>query len=262
MPPIVYEHPLSPYAQKVKLALLEKGVAFTSRNLVLLTDAHREEFFTSSPRGEVPLLVDDGFAVFDSSIILEYIEDRWPNPPLLPEMATDRARVRMLEDVMDTHFEANTWGLSEVKHFRRAEGALAEKLNRFATSELEQWLDWLDRQLGEAEWFNGDRFGWADVCVVPFVNGATRFDIHPHQGSTLAAWHTRVNELPSVVRCKEEADTAELDADVMTQAIENGFKREYRDHRLEWMLRAGGLSIVSEGLDVDNIRFNKPFPSD
>jgi glutathione S-transferase/RNA polymerase-associated protein len=261
MIPIVYEHPLSPYAQKVKLALEEKGIAFTTRNLSALTDAHAEDFFASSPRGEVPLLVDNGFAVFDSTIILEYIEDRWPDPPLLPVTATDRARVRMLEEVMDTHFEANTWGLSEVKHFRRAEGALASTLNQFAASELQQWFGWLDHHLGEDQWFNGDGFGWADLCVVPFVNGACRFDIQPRRGSALSAWLTRVNEVPSVIRCKQQADAAELDADLMTQAIENGFKREYRDHRLEWMLRAGGVSIVREGLDHDNIRFNTPFPS-
>ena len=45
----------------------------------------------------------------------------------------------------------------------------------------------------------------------------------------------------------------------MQAAIEAGFKREYRDHRLEWMLRAGGLDIVAAGLAADNIRFNTSF---
>src|SRR3954454_13251919 len=94
--------PLSPYAQKVKLALLEKGIAFETRIPdVLAPDA---EFRRQSPRLEVPALIDDDFAIFDSSVIVQYIEERWPEPRLLPESARERARVRMLEEVCDTAY--------------------------------------------------------------------------------------------------------------------------------------------------------------
>src|SRR5262247_3755526 len=95
---VLYEHPLSPYAQKVKIALREKGVEFEARMPDLL-GGDDKEFQTANPRREVPALVDEQLAVFDSTIILEYAEDRWPDPPLLPAGAAARARVRMLEEV-------------------------------------------------------------------------------------------------------------------------------------------------------------------
>jgi glutathione S-transferase/RNA polymerase-associated protein len=257
---IVYEHPLSPYAQKVKLALLEKDVPFSTRHMADMSESDRETFLRLSPRGEVPLLVDDGLPIFDSTIMLEYIESKWPQPALLPYTPQDQAKARQIEEVMDTHFEANTWGLSEVKHFRRAEGELAQQLTQFGSNEIRQWLQWLEGQLDEAPWFNGAHFGWADICVVPFVNGATRFEIFPQAGSAVAAWLERANARPSVTSCREQAMANELDADVMTAALAQGFKREYRDHRLEWMIRAGGLSIVEAGLAADNLRFIEPFP--
>src|SRR5437763_15535584 len=80
---LVYEHPLSPYAQKVKIALAEKGVAFECR-LPDFMSGRDDAFAAANPRLEVPALVDGDTRVFDSTIILEYIEDRWPTPPLLP----------------------------------------------------------------------------------------------------------------------------------------------------------------------------------
>lgn len=259
---VLYEHPLSPYAQKVKLALLEKEIEFTTPQFGALSDSERELFEHYSPRGEVPLLVHGETAIFDSSIILQYIEECWPEPSLLPATAAERATVRMLEESMDTHFEANTWGLSEVINFRRADGALAAALNRFAEQEIEQWFRWLDAQLGTREWFNGERFGWGDLCVVPFVNGALGFGIEPTAGTHLDAWLARANTRPSVKTSQAQALGAALDPEMMTAALAAGFKREYRDHRVEWMIRAGALAIVAEGINDDNIRFSTPFTSE
>ena len=102
---VLYDHPLSPYAQKVKIALLEKGVEFeASLPEGIGTGASIEDFMAASPRGEVPALVEGGdVRLFDSTIMLEYIEDRWPQPPLLPTTPLERARVRMIEDAIDTH---------------------------------------------------------------------------------------------------------------------------------------------------------------
>ncbi len=256
---ILYEHPLSPYAQKVKLGLLEKGLDFEVKHFGSLTEAERQTFHSHSPRGEIPLMLHNRQPIFDSGVILAYIEEQWPQPSLLPESPAARAQARMLQVVVDTHFEANTWGLSEVKFFQRAEGELANRLNQYGASQIGTWLAWLDKQLAGRPWFNGAQFGWADICVVPFVNGATRYNLYPQPGTALAGWLVRANARESVAICKRQADAAELDAQVMTAAIASGFKREYRDHRLEWMIRAGGLEIVAEGLDKDNIRFNPAF---
>ena len=118
---VLFEHPLSPYAQKVKIALAEKAVPFESR-LPDLLGGDPGEFLPLNPRLEVPTLLDGEVAVFDSTIILEYVEERWPNPPLLPVGAAERARVRMLEELCDTYYEAINWAIFEIRVFQRASG--------------------------------------------------------------------------------------------------------------------------------------------
>ena len=108
----LYDHPLSPYAQKVKIALREKGLAFEAPLPGGLgAGGASGDFVEASPRAEVPALVDGEVRVFESTIILEYLEDAYPEPPLRPASPAERARVRMLEEVMDTHYEAINWAI-------------------------------------------------------------------------------------------------------------------------------------------------------
>ena len=116
---IVYEHPLSPYAQKVKLALDEKGVTYQTRMPAAIGSGQPDqEFLKANPRGEVPALIDGDVKIFDSTIILEYIEDKWPTPALLPKSPAARADARTIEDVMGrlgqpmekTHWIMDKWG--------------------------------------------------------------------------------------------------------------------------------------------------------
>jgi glutathione S-transferase len=257
----VYEHPLSPYAQKVKIALGEKGVAFeASMPAEIGSGKTAGEFAAASPRGEVPVLVDGEVRLFDSSVILAYVVERWPEPPLLPASAEARARVRTLEEVMDTHYEAITWGLAEVFAFGRAKGELAQRLAARAADQTAALHAWLEPQLSRAGWFNGDAFGMGDLCVAPFVNGAAGFGNGPKAGTKLADWLARVNERPTVAAAaraaREAAAQAATSLGSVAELVASGrFKREYRDHRLEWMIRSGGLEVVLEGLARDNIRF-------
>lgn len=253
----VFEHPLSPYAQKVKLALHFKGLPFGVEQP--MGSADTEAFMAASPRGEVPVLRHDAVSLYDSAVIGAYIDEVWPTPPLLPEAPLARAQVRLIEDAMDTHFEGNTWGLGEIRIFGRAKGGDAERICAFAETEIQGWYRWLENRLSDAGWFNGADYGWGDICVVPFVNGAGRFDISPADGSRLAEWLARVNDREDVQTVTAQAQAAELDPDMMRAALEAGFKREYRDHRLEWMIRAGGLDVVAAGIAADNIRFNSSF---
>ena len=256
---ILYDHPLSPYGQKVKIALREKGVAFeTVSPGGLGAGGAAGDFAKANPRAEVPTLVDGDVAVFDSTVILEYLEDAYPTPALLPMGAADRARVRTIEEVMDTHFEPINWGLSELRWFKRAQGDQAAAIEAAAARQLAGFFAWLERQLGEREWFNGEAFGWGDLAVIPFLNGSAGQGHPPPAGSQLAAWQARANARPSV-----SDTTAEIAAMARTsgmanvaELLEKGlFKREYRDHRLEWMIKSGGLDVVLKGLERGNIRF-------
>lgn len=256
----LFEHPLSPYAQKCKIALYEKGIEFEARTPDLLAGPAQDDFLAANPRAEVPALVDDdGTAVFDSTIILEYLEDRWPEPPLLPRTPRERARVRMIEDVVDTHYDAVNWGLMELLVFKRAEGPLAAAILGRAAEQTAGLQAWLTRQLGDRDWLGGDAFSWGDLAVVPYVNASAFFGQTPAEGTALAAWLARVGARESVARTARAAEEAAATGLAEIGAlIESGaFQREYRDHRLEWMIRSGGLSVVEQGLANGTIRFSR-----
>ena len=257
----VYEHPLSPYAQKVKIALREKGVDFElALPGGLGAGGAAGDFVRANPRAEVPVLIDGEAEIFDSTIILEYIEDRWPKPALLPPTPAARARVRMIEEVMDTHFEAITWGLGEIGWFQRAKGDLAETLRAAAAQQIQGYFSWLEGNLGADEWFNGESFGWGDLSVVPYVAGAMSMGNRPAEGSTLSAWFSRTMKRPAVSQTVGEAMAFDRGSSNVAEAVAQGlFKREYRDHRLEWMIKSGGLEVVVKGLEAGNIRFTETF---
>lgn len=254
----LWEHPLSPYAQKVKIGLAEKGVAFTPMTPQALGSGDLpDEFRRTNYRGEVPVLLVGDRTVADSTIILELIEELFPDPPLLPKDPFERARARTIEEVCDTHFEAINWGLSEIVNFKRADGALAETLTARAGEQIGRLHAWLERELGDAEWFGGAAFGWADLAVAPFVQGACGFGFAPREGGALAAWLRRCRARPSVAGVFEAAREAASAMRAAASLVQSGaFKRQYRDYRLEWMIRSGGVEVVLQGLARDNIRFN------
>jgi len=259
---ILYEHPLSPYAQKVKIALREKNVPCEMRLPIGLgTGAgYASDFAAASPRNEVPALIDGDTRLFDSTIILEYLDEKWPQPALMPSDPESRARSRMIEEAMDTHYEAINWGLGEIEFMKRATGALATELISNAKRQAESWWSWLTRELGSADWFSGRTFGRADLSVIPYLNGSAGFGLAPDRDSALGAWVARANARPAVAATADEATASRNGLYALPDLIAKGlFKREYRDYRLEWMIKTGGLSVVLEGLDKKNIRFSPDF---
>ena len=93
---------VSNYYNKVKVALLEKGVAFEEAFCMTSQD---EEYRKRSPMGKVPYLEVDGQFLCESQVICEYLEDRYPDKPLYPKDPFERARVRELITVMELHME-------------------------------------------------------------------------------------------------------------------------------------------------------------
>lgn len=253
---ILYEHPLSPYAQKVKIVLREKNLPVETRMPENIGSGVAGMIDRLNPRAEVPVLIDGDCTVFDSTIILEYIEDKFPSPPMLPETPADRARARMIEEVCDTHYEAINWGLGEVRFFGRGGETLGPRLREQAIQQTAQIHAWLDAALGNRDWLVGNRFGWADLAAVPFVAMSAMFGAPPPVGSSLARWQERVCARPAVAQTVAEAmATIPAMESVASLVAAGGFKREFRDHRLEWLVRSGGIQVVLDGLANDNIRF-------
>ena len=124
---------------------------------------------------------------------------------------------------------------------------------------------WLEAQLDGRGWLNGEGFGCGGVAAVPYVTMSSMFGIDPDPGSALGRWRERAR--PSVARTIEEALATISFTETLSDLVSSGaFVRHYRDHRLEWMLRSGGLQVVVEGLAdrtirfTDTTRFSAPYP--
>ncbi len=255
----LYQHPLSTYAMKVKISLREKGIPFTP----ILPDGMADgsaagEFVAASPRAEIPTLIDGDVQVFDSTVILEYIEDKWPEPPLRATTPAAKARTRMIEDLMDCQYEPNNWGTMEVLRAKRATGPLADKLVAFGRSNIERLQRWLDGQLGDAPWFHGDTFGLTDIVVAPYIARSLLNYGYEPATPRLASWLERTRARPAVAQTIDEmCDVFAKLPDFPALIAEGKIRRQYRDHRLEWMIAGGGIDVVREGIEKGSIRFSR-----
>ncbi|MFM2418913.1 MAG: hypothetical protein RL385_3636 [Pseudomonadota bacterium] len=100
MPRTLFLTHRSPFARKVRILLLEKGLDFEERAVDL--SARSAEFIAIAPLGKVPVLVDiDGTTIFDSSVIAEYLEDRYPEPAMLGQGPLERLAHRSIDELAD-----------------------------------------------------------------------------------------------------------------------------------------------------------------
>jgi glutathione S-transferase len=262
----LFEHPLSPYVRKVKIVLNLKGIPYERVyvNPLEIDSPRSREFAAASPLREVPCLVHGELAIFDSTVMLEYIEERWPSPPALPETAAERARVRMLEELCDTQLEAVNWGLMEIRFFKRAEGAKAEAMVTRAGAQLERYWMRLERELDGRPWMNGERFGRGDAAAYPHVIGSAFWGValDAKKHARLAEWAARCAEQPAVKQDSDQVSAwirENLRGDAASSAASMPVVRQYRDHRLEWMMKTGGVDVVLRGLEKGTIRFQTEF---
>jgi hypothetical protein len=118
---------------------------------------------------------------------------------------------------------------------------------------------WLTGKLGTNDFFNGDGFGWADLSVAPYVNRSFHYGMGTPDGSPLARWLAGIRERPSVAETFKEFEAASANmGDASARVASGQIRREYRDHRLEWMMKSGGVQIVLDGIAKNTIRFTWP----
>ena len=162
----------------------------------------------------------------------------------------------MIEEAVDTQLEAIGWGLMELRVFKRGNDALRTTLEAQAQRQIGQAHAWLERHLGNALYFGGEHFLRADMAVIPHLAGASR----PAPESKLGQWFARCLARESVSKTLGEAQASLAGMANVDAAVKAGlFKRQYRDHRLEWMMRSGGVDIVLDGLKTSTIRFSTEF---
>jgi len=199
---ILYEHPFSPFAQKVKIALREKGLVFEAR--VVTGAAAGDMADPVNPLGEVPALLDDDAVIFDATAILDYLERKYPLPPLRPARDADWLRTQMIEDVCDTHYESINWSLTELRFFSRGTADARNGTAALAAARTRKMHHWLEAALQADDYLAGPQFGWADLSALPLVLTSTIFELPPVPGSRLASWYERSCQRQSVAATVDE----------------------------------------------------------
>jgi glutathione S-transferase len=235
----LFDNANSPYALKVRIALYEKGLEFEKHELRFQRD--REELLRVNPRGEVPALEDGGTVVYDSRIICEYLEDRYPTPPLVPADPAARARCRTLEAVADTQIDPCMVVIALAKMFRPEVGTSHPEALQAAADALDKHYANLERELGDRAYLVGD-FSRADVALAPHLFFAAFMGYGvPERYPRLAAWMGRVGERPSVKRASTEAlETFTRSQEETGEApLFDSQHLHWRGERIEWLVRVG-----------------------
>jgi glutathione S-transferase len=190
----------SPYSWRVQLALEEKGLPYEPILLSFEKGEHRRpEHLARSPHGKVPALADDGVVLYESSAIAEYLEERYPDVPLLPPDAPARARVRIEEIECVLYFGEAFRPLARQAFFTPPERRDAAALEA-AREEVRRQLRALEaRAAGHGgAWVAGAALSRADLAWLPFVEIAARAgaDLAPDT-PWLLAWRERLRARPS-----------------------------------------------------------------
>jgi len=199
----LHYHPLSTYSRRVRIACLEKGIAIQLVELDMAKGAHRApDYLSLNPYGRVPTLEDDGFVLYESTAILEYLEATHPAPPLVPADARGRALVGMHMKLCDIQLARQTGIIIFPKRFlpkeRWDEAAMAQ-----AKKEIEKHLAIVEQQLAGKEWMVGERYSLVEVCYTPFVEFFALMEITPPPA--VAAWAARMLGRPSARETKPAA---------------------------------------------------------
>ena len=164
----------SPFAWRVWLALEAKGVSYDLRMISFADREHKSaEYLAVNPRGKIPAIVDDGFALYESAAIVEYLEERFPEgTSLFPGDLRQRARVRRLVQEADHAFGA----------------ALDPLLRQVLFSPREKWNE--DGIAAARDKFGRECAFWEQLIREPYVAGndaptAADFSLYPHAALAL-----------------------------------------------------------------------------
>ncbi len=193
----LYTFPPSTNSRKVRIALLEKGLEFERINIDLTKrEQKNSDYLKIHPFGQIPALDDEGFIVYDSTIINEYLEDEYPYPSLMPRDSEGRARARMLEDFRDGHF--NPFFVHIIQETRKPEGERDAARIDSAKAEIAKAFDRIEQELKNKDYLVGS-FSLADVAFMSNIDLLDRFGIAVDAAKypKTVAWIARLKARPS-----------------------------------------------------------------
>jgi len=198
----LHYHPFSTYSRRVLIAFAEKQIAHELVFVDMAARRHREEPYLSlNPYGRVPTLEEDGFVLFESTAILNYLEATRPTPPLVPADGRGRALVDMHMKLCDIQFTRHAGTIVFPKRFLPKErwntAAIAD-----AKAEIEKHFAILDKQLAGKTYLVAEQFSLAEVCYAPFLEFLPLMEIAPP--GAVALWSERLLARPSAVSTRPQ----------------------------------------------------------
>jgi len=192
----LYTFPPSTNSRKVRITLLEKGLEFERITVDLSKREQKNpEYLKINPLGQIPALDDEGFIVYDSTIINEYLEDEYPYPSLMPADSEGRARARMMEDFRDTQF--NPAFVRIMHESRKPEAERDAGLLGNARSDINRCFERIERELDGKEYLAGP-FSLADIAYMANFDLLDRFQVAVDgKFKNSIAWINRLKARPS-----------------------------------------------------------------
>jgi len=197
--PILHGSNVSPYVRKVRVALAFKGIEYD--DVQQIPFGAPPEFVAKSPLSKIPCWEEGELLLPDSSVILSYLEQRYPDPPLLPAAPGPRARALWFEEYADTTVAVATAGVFFERFVKptifkqETNEAVVDKALNDAVPKI---LDYLTECLGEDEFMVGGAFSIADIALTtPFVNFAIAGErVDAKRWPQIAAYVERIHSLP------------------------------------------------------------------
>ena len=196
----LYGSGISPFSRKVRVFLAEKGLDFEDDPMIPMGVSG--EYKAMHPQGKIPLLTDGDRVIPDSSAICDYLERVAPSPALYPSDPYEHARAVWYEEFADAGLINATIVLFQERvlgpvFFKRDSDE--EKIRDAVENTIPPFFDYLERNLGDADYFVGNRFSIADISLgSQFANYKYGDgEVDAKRWPRLAAWVERVHGRPS-----------------------------------------------------------------
>lgn len=206
----LYDYAFSSAAYRVRIALNLKGIAFDRSTISLIKDGgeqHSAAYKALNPQELVPALETDGQVIGQSLAIIEYLDETYPQPPLLPSYPLAKARVRQIAYAIacDIHPVNNLRLRQYLSSVLKAEQAQVDAwYAHWITLGFTALETMLSRSKDTGRFCHGDRPSLADICLVPQMANAYRFRVPVAQFPTLVRIDEACRALPAFAAAAPE----------------------------------------------------------
>jgi glutathione S-transferase len=193
----LYDFKSSPNCQRVKVVLAEKNLPYEIVPIDLTKKEQKTpEYLKLNPYGKVPVLTDDATVLYESLIINEYLDEKYPNPPLMPKDPAKKAKGRILVDYGMAHFDSAYQKLR--MELMKDAKEQSQPIIDGAKSELKKLLQRFEEELGDRQYLLGD-FSLVDADLIPRFSRLEGFGVLPDPSlPRLGKYLERMKARPSV----------------------------------------------------------------